>query len=716
MPTSHIIQNTPYNNDSEYLNDELRWIAIRSKRIVIQSGNPSKNGTKNISLNEKKEFIEASLLKEAQLRADIEARLEVTTGLRFFEVCETYSLNDLEKQLLLLCIAIALSTEHEKEFINIDEQYGEPTIAGLFIFLNLPYNERFEARKLLTKNSTLIANDILSIHFFNRFNNNKDMLRGSLEVNNQIFHHIMGLEDCFEEFEEYSSLETPKSNFSQIVIPPKDKQKIQALIRNRSLYLERREEWGFNEVITYGKGTFILFSGPPGTGKTMTAHAIADDMGKKILNVDIPTLINENDSDKIIPSLFRLARLQNAILFFDECETFFASRMRGNNLVSILLTEMERFDGVAILATNLPQWIDESVHRRLMLKIHFSVPDIKEREAIWRLLIPAKAPIKGTINYHELAQRFELTGGYIKNAVLYALSECIHEGGSALEHHHLEKGAQNQISNSFQGKDVILATHSLEKVILPRRTKIKVDQLIHAVQKRRQVYEKWGLDQHLSYGKGIVGLLHGPPGVGKTYTAEAISFELSRPMITVSPSEILSKWVGESEKTLTEIFERAQKLNAVLFIDEADSFLTARERIPNHQISLSNLLLSKLERHDGVVLLATNRVKELDSALSRRIQYKIPFVYPAIGERMKIWQNFLSTDIPTSDDINPLTLAQEFTLSGAEIKNVILRCAFDCAFHDTELTQQKLYREAKKEEQEHGCIPQMPRNRNVAKA
>ena len=187
-------------------------------------------------------------------------------------------------------------------------------------------------------------------------------------------------------------------------------------------------------------------------------------------------------------------------------------------------------------------------------------------------------------------------------------------------------------------------------------------------------------------------------------------------MITVSPSEILSKWVGESEKTLSEIFERAKKVNAVLFSDEADSFLTAREKIPNHQISLSNLLLSKLERHDGVVLLATNRAKELDSALSRRIQYKIPFVYPAVGERLKIWNNFLSSGIPQSNDINPLTLAEEFTLSGAEIKNVILRCAFDCAFHDTELTQQKLYHEAKKEEQDHGRIPRMPRSRRVAKA
>lgn len=702
MPTSHTIQVQPYKTDAEYLNDELRWISIRIKRLIAEKGREKDNPTKQMGEKEKQSFIADSRLKEAQIRAHIESKLEITTGLRFYEVCETYTLNDIEQKLLLLCIAITLSTEHEKDFQSIDEQYGEATIAGFFIFLDLPYDERFEARKLLTKNSALIANDILSIHFFTRFNNNRDMMRGNLEINNQIFHHIMGFEDCFEEFEEYSSLERPKATFDQIVIPSNDKRKIQTLIRNRDLYLERRENWGFNEVITYGKGTFILFSGAPGTGKTMTAHAIAHDMNKKILNVDIPTLINENEADKIIPSLFRLARLQNAILFFDECETFFASRRRGNSLVSILLTEMERFDGVAILATNIPSWLDEAVHRRLILKIHFSIPDIKERESIWRLLIPKKAPAGRDINFSELAQRFELTGGHIKNAVLFALSESIHENASALEHHHLIKGAQHQINNNHQGTDAIRSEVSLSQVILPQRTLRQVEQLIHAVQKSRQVFETWGLSKHISYGKGIVGLLHGPPGVGKTYTAEAISNELSRPLIIASPQQLLSKWVGDSEKALAELFERSKTLNAVLFFDEADTFLAKRENVPAYQISLSNLLLSKLERHTGVVLLATNRLQKLDSALTRRIQYKIGFVYPSIRERIKIWDNFLATDVPKSKDINTHTLAKECTLSGAEIKNVILRCAFDAAFHDHPITQQQLYREACNEQRNHG--------------
>ena len=706
MPTSHTIQHQPYNTDAEYLNDELKWIAIRLKRLILQLGRGKEHTIKQ-EIQERQDYIDQSRLKEAQLRADIESKLEITTGLRFFTVCETYELNDLEQKLLLLCIALTLSTEHEKDFQKIDEQYGEATIAGFFIFLDLPYDERFEARKLLTKNSTLIANDILSIHFYTRFNNNRDMMRGNLEVNNQIFHHIMGFEDCFEEFEEYSSLETPKATFDQIVIPQEDKKKIQTLIRNRDLYLTRREEWGFNEVITYGKGTFILFSGSPGTGKTMTAHAIAHDINKKILNVDIPTLINENEADKIIPSLFRLARLQNAILFFDECETFFASRRRGNSLVSILLTEMERFDGIAILATNIPNWLDEAVHRRLMLKIHFSLPDIKERESIWRLLIPKQAPTDEDINYPELAQRFELTGGTIKNAVLFALSESIHEGASSLAHRHLIKGALHQINNGIQAEHLIRTNTPLDRVILSKKTQHQVEQLIHAVQKRRLVFETWGLNKHMSYGKGIVGMLHGPPGVGKTYTAEAIAYELSRPLMIASPHQLLSKWVGESEKALAELFSQAQCSNAVLFFDEADTFLCKRDNIPNHQVSLSNLLLTKLERHNGVVLLATNRPKNLDPALTRRIQYQIPFYYPTVPDSVQIWENFLNTDIPTDPDINISALAMECTLSGAEIKNVILRCAFESAYIDHPITQQQLYREARLEEKKHGRTPRI---------
>ena len=699
MPNSSQTPSTskPYEHDFEYLNQELEWIGIRIKRILLlQQSVQKKLKKKLIDSSEKEAHL---LTKEIALRSLIDNRVSQSTRLHFFEVCDTYHLNEIESQLLLLCICINLSTEHEKEFLLLDEMYGEVTIAALFIFLDLPYDKRFESRKFLTKNSALIANDLLSINFMSRFNNNKDLLRAGLEVNNQIFHYIIGSEDSFEDFEEYSSLEMPKAKMEHLVLHPTHKIKIETLIHNREEFLQRRKDWGFEDVITYGKGTFILFSGKPGTGKTMTAHAIASATNKKILNIDIPTLLQKSEAERILPSLFKMARLRNAILFFDECELFFSCRHAGKGLLSMLLTEMERFDGIAIMATNTPSYIDEAVNRRLMLKLHFTQPNAEEREAIWKQLIPPQTPLAKDVNFYELAQRFELTGGYIKNAVLMAISASIQEKSPHISQHHLLQGAEQQIENTFSDEAVIKPKVKISDIILPPKTKKQVHMLIQAVQKRRMVLEDWGLSENLSYGNGIVGLLYGPPGVGKTYTAEAIAHSLSRPLLIASPSELLSKWVGESEKEMSHLFDKAKHLNAVLFFDEADTFLTARENQPNHQISLSNLLLSKLERHEGVVILATNRANNLDRALARRIQYKIPFAYPRAEEREAIWNNFFRSKIPLAEDVDVSMLAHSFTLSGADIKNIILRCAFQAACGDTLITQRMLIRESRFEEE-----------------
>ena len=105
------------------------------------------------------------------------------------------------------------------------------------------------------------------------------------------------------------------------------------------------------------------------------------------------------------------------MLFFDECETFFASRRSGNQLMSLLLTELERYEGVAVLATNLPDELDEALFRRLLVHVRFAPPRADARAEIWRQHLPPAAPLHSAVDLEALARRYALTGGQVKNAV-----------------------------------------------------------------------------------------------------------------------------------------------------------------------------------------------------------------------------------------------------------------------------------------------------------
>ena len=148
-------------------------------------------------------------------------------------------------------------------------------------------------------------------------NTPKDLLEASVEITTQAFHHLLGSEHLCAEYIEFSSVEHPRAKMEQVVLPEKDKERILSVVSHHQRYLDYRRDWGFDELIEYGKGILMLFYGVPGTGKTMTAHGIAASLGKKILNVDIPTFIESKNTDRFLPGLFQQARLHDAILFFD---------------------------------------------------------------------------------------------------------------------------------------------------------------------------------------------------------------------------------------------------------------------------------------------------------------------------------------------------------------------------------------------------------------
>jgi SpoVK/Ycf46/Vps4 family AAA+-type ATPase len=148
------------------------------------------------------------------------------------------------------------------------------------------------------------------------------------------------------------------------------------------------------------------------SGKTMLANAVATKLEKKSRLVNFPTL-GVNSSGAILKLLFREARINRAVLFFDERESLFLDREKGGSSVNMLLTELERFDGLRILATNRAH---EAMHRRISLAIEFRKPDHIMQEEVWKTLQPPKVALEDDINFGLIAKKYELTGGLIKNA------------------------------------------------------------------------------------------------------------------------------------------------------------------------------------------------------------------------------------------------------------------------------------------------------------
>jgi hypothetical protein len=238
---------------------------------------------------------------------------------------------------------------------------------------------------------------------------------------------------------------TPRRTFADVILPPSTRRALDhALIQIRKHDLIFGQ-WGLGERHDTGLGLAFNFAGPPGTGKTICAEAVAHALGRRLLVVRYAELESQwaGATAKNVAAVFRAAAEQEAVLFFDEADAIasrrFASPDQGyqreaNAVVNVLLRELEEFPGVVVFATNLAANFDPAFERRIRTHILFEMPGPEEREAIWRTQIHARrTPLAPDVDFGEMARRFEVSGGDIKNAVLKAAQMAIAEPGPDAE-------------------------------------------------------------------------------------------------------------------------------------------------------------------------------------------------------------------------------------------------------------------------------------------
>ena len=247
---------------------------------------------------------------------------------------------------------------------------------------------------------------------------------------------------------------TPRYTWSDIVLPDDQLtllREIVATVRGRSLVLE---EWGVGRKLASSPGVTMLFSGPPGTGKTMAAEVIAAELDLDLYKIDLSTIVSKyiGETEKNLERIFSEAQSSNAILFFDEADAIFGKRSEvkdahdryANIEISYLLQRMEAYDGVTILATNLRANLDEAFTRRLQFAVDFPFPDEGYRLRIWQTLLPLGVPREPDLDFELLARRFKLAGGNIRNILVGAAYLAASDGGR-LTMKHLLHGTRREL-------------------------------------------------------------------------------------------------------------------------------------------------------------------------------------------------------------------------------------------------------------------------------
>lgn len=246
--------------------------------------------------------------------------------------------------------------------------------------------------------------------------------------------------------------------------------------------------------------------------------------------------------------------------------------------------------------------------------------------------------------------------------------------------------------------DAIEPKYSISDVIVDDRVKEEISTVINSKKNWDKVFVEWGLGRVLKQNSSLFVNLFGEPGTGKTMCAHVIANELGKKIICVNYADIESKYVGETSKNLTNLFEYAQKNDYVIFFDEADALLSKRVTNMNNSTDVSvnqtrSVLLTLLNDYSGVVVFATNFITNFDSAFMRRIHFHIKFELPNEELRNKLWRMYIPKEMPACVDISEISRKYE-NISGSDISTAILKAALKAANESADIVLQVYFEEA----------------------
>jgi len=329
---------------------------------------------------------------------------------------------------------------------------------------------------------------------------------------------------------------------------------------------------------------------------------------------------------------------------------------------------VERLPGVVFVATREPVRLN-----RTFVRLDANKPDPVEQKRLWhRALGDAAASLNGTLD--DIAEQFRLSA-----RVISSTGYLLRSRGQPLEAHALWDACRSLARPRLEDlAQRIVPCATWDDLVLPDLQKGLLRQLASQVRDRMKVYETWGFAAKGRRGLGVSALFTGASGTGKTMAAEALARELRLDLYRIDLSAVVSKYIGETEKNLKQVFDAAEEGGALLLFDEADALFGKRSEVRDSHDRYANIevgyLLQRIEAYQGLAILTTNLKSSMDTAFQRRLRFTVQFPFPDAALREAIWKTVFPAATPTFG-LDHRKLAQ-LNMTGGNIRNIALNAAF----------------------------------------
>lgn len=661
-----------YNNQNEFMLDCFKRVELLIMYYVECMEGITSNLTKEFKQsddppedhnllddNRKMVFEELKLSIEF-----INSRIEKTESDEFFAleyISTVYRLSDLE----YFCLLLNLMAEYDSKYEN------------MFAYLQGDKDMKSPGYDLVLKLYYFVddINEIENVYII------KNELKG--KMSDLCFEYkTTNLDERLKSFIMYGGSKQISINGVYCYTP----------IENNSLPVMENIAERLCEIVNNAGQESIYFHlwGAEGLGKRTQVKRFAEILDVSAIMVDLSQIymLEEKVFYATLLTICREAIISQGFVCFYNFDVFTREDCPDKRYENLVLDTAQRFMNVIfILSEKEDRAKDRSDY--LWIDVPIQYPNKEESIKLWEICL-SKIEQSDDVKAYEMANKFTFTPGQIARTGQQANRLAIWKQDSKLSREEICSCAYSQVVSDLEEQaSLIHAKYDWKDLVLPEEEKTMLMNACDQITYKHIVYNNWGFEKRLAYGRGVSMLFAGPPGTGKTMAARVVANALGIEIYKVNLSQIMSKYIGETEKNLNVLFDEAKKSNVILFFDETDALFGKRTEVKDSHDKNANLetsyLLQKMEEYDGVTVMSTNYLENIDAAFFRRISYVIHFPFPNEKSRKKIWKGMYPKEVPLSDDVDFDYLARQFELSGGNIKNIAVTSAFLAARNDKEL-------------------------------